>query len=337
MMKAILFCCLVAVFIGSAMAMIHIPDETRMMFSTWAQQHGKSYATADEAQRRLTIWAEHLNIVERHNALAAQGQSTYTMGMTKWADMTNAEYRQMLGGYKPRSARAVNATTYTPKPVKDLPDTVDWRDKGVVTGVKDQGQCGSCWSFSATGSMEGAHALSTGNLVALSEQNLIDCVQNGQYTCDTGGEMQDGFAWVIQNGGIESEDDYPYCTCSGNQCAFDQSKVAATFSNYQAVSQGDEGALQSATASQPGVSVAIDASQQSFQLYSGGVYNEPACSSTQLDHGVLVIGYGNYQGSDYWLVKNSWGDSWGLQGYIMMSRNQNNQCGIATDASFAIV
>jgi cathepsin L len=336
MMKADLFCLVVC--LGSSLAAVPVTDATRLVFTNWARAHGKTYKTAEEANRRLSIFAENLQKIDSHNALAAQGKSTYTLGATKWADLTNAEYRErVLGGYRSRGARAVNATTYVPKPVKDLPDTVDWRDKGVVTGVKDQGQCGSCWSFSATGSMEGAHALSTGNLVSLSEQNLIDCVQGGSYTCDTGGEMQDAFAWVIQNGGIESEDEYPYCTCSGNQCAFDQSQVVATFSNYQAVTQGDENALQSAAANQPGVSVAIDASNESFQLYSGGVYNEPACSSTQLDHGVLVIGYGNYDGSDYWLVKNSWGDSWGLQGYIMMSRNLDNQCGIATDASFPLV
>jgi len=336
MMKAVLIVC--AVFCLAAAVAVPVTEETRLLFSNWVRDNHKSY-TPVERDQRLQIFNANLEKVNRHNELAAQGKYTYTLGMTRWADMTNEEYRQRVsGGYRP-SVQPHNATLYTPKPVKDLPDSVDWRDKGVVTGVKDQGQCGSCWSFSATGSMEGAHALSTGQLIALSEQNLIDCVMNGQYTCDTGGEMQDGFAWVIQNGGIESEDEYPYCTCSGNQCAFDQSQVVATFSNYQAVTSGDENALQSAAANQPGVSVAIDASNESFQLYSGGVYNEPNCSSTQLDHGVLVIGYGtdSDSGSDYWLVKNSWGTSWGLEGYIMMSRNANNQCGIATDASFALV
>jgi len=148
--------------------------------------------------------------------------------------------------------------------------------------------------------------------------------------------MDAAFQYVISNGGLDTEDSYPYTTSGPNQCQYNSANSAETLSSFQDVSQGDEGALEQATNQQP-VSVAIDASQPSFQTYSGGVYNEPACSSTQLDHGVLVVGYGtDASGTDYWLVKNSWGTGWGMSGYIQMSRNNNNNCGIATSASYPI-
>ena len=315
-------------------ATISVPEETRLLFSNWAREHGKTYATSEEAESRLVIFHNNLNYINQHNALAAQGLKSYTLGTTRFADLTVDEYRKFLTY---RSALNSNANqTNLFRPTSDeVPASVDWREKGAVTGVKDQGQCGSCWSFSSTGSMEGVHAIATGNLVSLSEQNLIDCVKGGQYTCDTGGEMQDAFQYVISNGGIDTEASYPYCTCSGNQCQYNPGNSAATFSSFQVVQQGSESDLLNAAAGRP-VSVAIDASQQSFQLYSGGVYYEPACSSTQLDHGVLVVGYGTDNGQDYWLVKNSWGTGWGLSGYIEMARDRNNMCGIATDASFPV-
>jgi len=305
-------------------------------FEDWTRTNKKRYSSVSETVSRFEAFKANAAFVAQHNAEAKQGLHSFVVGLNRFADMTNDEYRVMLG-YQRSANRTSTGKPFRPTSVSDLPPTVDWRTKGIVTPVKDQGQCGSCWSFSATGSMEGAHALSTGNLVSLSEQNLVDCVNNGQDTCETGGEMTDAFQWVISNGGIEGESDYPYCACSGNGCQFDPSLVQATFSSYTSVSpQGDEGALQVAAAQQP-VSIAIDASAQSFQLYSGGVYNNPDCSSTDLDHGVLIVGYGNYQGSDYWLVKNSWSASWGMDGYIMMTRNENNQCGVATDASYPTV
>lgn len=333
-MKAVLILALVTLATVWAAPTV---EETRFAFNTWVKSQRKGYADVNEFNRRFAAFSENYAFVLKHNQEAAQGLHSYTLGLTKFADLTNAEYRSMLG-YRSsnRTTTGSSASRYIPQPVSTLPTDVDWRSKNVVTDVKDQGQCGSCWSFSATGSMEGAHALATGSLVALSEQNLIDCVQNGQYTCDTGGVMQDGFQWVIDNNGIEGESDYPYCTCSGNQCQFDSSLIRAKITGYKNVDQS-EAALQSAVATQPGVSIAIDASSQNFQLYSGGVFDYSACSSTQLDHGVLAVGYGTYNGKAYWLVKNSWSASWGMSGYIMMSRNKNNQCGVATDASFATV
>lgn len=187
----------------------------------------------------------------------------------------------------------------------EAPNSCDWRSKGVLTPIKNQGQCGSCWAFSAVGSMEGAHALATGKLVSLSEQELVDCVLDGADTCQTGGFQQQGYAYVIKAGGEESEADYPYTATSGNKCAFTKSKVAATFSSWKNVTHGNETALQMAIIARPTVAVAIDASSFWFQLYSGGVYNDASCHNKvdQLDHGVLVVGYGVDGGKDYWLVK----------------------------------
>ena len=213
-----------------------------------------------------------------------------------------------------------------------VPDSWNWATKGAVTPIKDQGQCGSCWSFSTTGSVEGCTFIATGKLVSLSEQDLVDCsTAQGDQGCD-GGLMDDAFQYIIQNKGIDTESCYPY-TAEDGTCHYSKSCCGATITGYTDVTSGDEKALLEAVYKTP-VSIAIDASQSSFQFYSGGVYSDSGCSSQQLDHGVLAVGYGSTGGSDYWIVKNSWGSSWGLSGYIWMARNDNNMCGVATMPSY---
>jgi len=252
----------------------------------------------------------------------------FTVALNEFSDLTGQEFKAIYNGLN-----ITKSYTLVQEPRITAPATQDWRQRGAVTGVKNQGQCGSCWSFSTTGSTEGAYFLATGKLVSLSEQNLVDCsVPQGNQGCN-GGLMDQAFQYIISNNGIDTEASYPYTATGPNQCQFNRANVGATIKSFTDVTSGSEAALMNAVGNAP-VSVAIDASHESFQLYSSGVYNEPACSSTQLDHGVLAVGYNSQNGQNYWIVKNSWGASWGQQGYIWMTKDGGNQCGIATAASY---
>ena len=215
-------------------------------------------------------------------------------------------------------------------------DAIDWREKGAVTAVKDQKQCGSCWAFSATGAIEGQHFLKTHQLISLSEKDLIDC--SGSYGNDgcNGGDASIAFNFTRYNGGIDTEASYPYKAANGD-CHFLANSTGANVTGYVKIPSGNESSLLEAVTSVGLISVSIDASHDSFHLYSSGVYYEPLCSTSMLDHAVLVVGYGTESGTDYWLVKNSWGEDWGLSGYIKMARNKNNNCGIATGAVYPTV
>ncbi|XP_076834878.1 cathepsin L.1 [Brachyhypopomus gauderio] len=321
----------------SSAASVSLED---LEFHAWKLKFGKSYGSMEEESMRKTTWLTNRKLVLVHNMLADQGIKSYRLGMTYFADMDNQEYRRAvfmgcLGTFNRTKARS--ATTFLRQAVGAvLPDTVDWRDKGYVTDVKDQKQCGSCWAFSATGSLEGQTFRKTGKLVSLSEQQLVDCSGDyGNMGCG-GGLMDQAFDYIKANKGIDTEDSYPYEATDGD-CRFKPDSVAATCTGYVDITSGDEDALQEAVATIGPVSVAIDAGHSSFQLYQSGVYDEPDCSSSDLDHGVLAIGYGTDNGQDYWLVKNSWGLDWGHDGYIMMSRNKHNQCGIATASSYPLV
>lgn len=308
-------------------------------WALYKEKHGKQYTDSDEEMRRRIAWEDNLKIIDAHNKLYEQGLKRYKLGANRYADLTNEEFRATVLMPKrdmTQRDRPLNLGHFGENPTVSAPTSVDWRKKGYVTPVKDQGQCGSCWSFSTTGSVEGQHFKATGKLVSLSEQNLMDCsVPEGNQGCD-GGLMDQAFEYIIKNKGVDTEAFYPYEAQDG-KCRFSRTKVGATISSYKDIPSGDEDSLTAAVASVGPISVAIDASQNSFQLYDSGVYDEPACSSTQLDHGVLAVGYGTSSGSDYYIVKNSWGGSWGMSGYIWMSRNKDNQCGIATAASYPIV
>lgn len=263
--------------------------------------------------------------------------------------MLHSEFVRTLNGFNRSASLSENSVYKTfvkiEEPVTfiapanvELPTSVDWRTKGAVTPVKDQGHCGSCWSFSATGALEGQHFRKTGKLVSLSEQNLVDCSGSyGNNGCN-GGLMDNAFQYIKENGGIDTEKSYPY-EAIDDTCHFKKETVGATDKGFTDIPQGDEEAMKQAVATIGPVSVAIDASHESFQFYSSGVYVEPQCDSEQLDHGVLVVGYGTDEASnqDYWIVKNSWGTSWGDQGYIKMARNMKNHCGIATASSYPLV
>ncbi|KAF1439468.1 Cathepsin S, partial [Pygoscelis papua] len=244
---------------------------------------------------------------------------------------TSEEVAALLTGLNvaPRPNRT---STYRPQPGGKVPDTVDWREKGCVTDVKNQGACGSCWAFSAVGALEAQVKLKTGKLVSLSAQNLVDCTRSyGNNGCG-GGWRTKAFQYIIDNRGIDSDDSYPY-TAQDGTCRYNPTARAATCSRYVELPHGDEAALKDAVANVGPISVSIDASQPTFFLYKAGIYHDPSCSQ-KVNHAVLVIGYGSSDGEDYWLVKNSWGAHFGEQGYIRMARNRGNHCGIASYGAY---
>ncbi|KAI5102732.1 cathepsin L.1 precursor [Silurus meridionalis] len=332
----------VLLVIGSLVALAHAASISLedLEFHAWKLKYGKVYKSIEEESWRKSTWLENRKLVLVHNLLADQGIKSYRLGMTYFADMSNQEYRQSVFKGCLRSFNGTkrhSAATFLRQAVgASLPDTVDWREKGYVTDVKNQKQCGSCWAFSATGALEGQTFRKTGQLVELSEQQLVDCSGNfGNMGC-SGGWMDQAFEYVKANKGLDTENSYPYEARDG-VCRYNPSTVGATCSGYVDIMSGNENALQEALATIGPISVAIDAGHSSFQLYHSGVYSEPECSSTSLDHGVLAVGYGTEDGQDFWLVKNSWGLEWGDGGYIKMSRNKYNQCGIATQASYPLV
>jgi len=318
-----------------------IPSEEELA-SHWQKfkaEHGKNYGSAVEETHRMKIFKENAIKVAKHNGRFDAGEVTFKVGINKYADLLSHEVAERLNGFRPSMVKKGVRPVHNVSAVRDdepFPwpwnKKVDWRSKGYVTDVKDQGQCGSCWAFSTTGSVEGQLFKKTKKLVSISEQNLVDCSTENS-GCD-GGLMDSAFQYIMSNGGIDSESSYPYSGYDG-VCSYTKDNSVGTITGFVDVKEGSEKDLADAVKKIGPVSVAIDASQWSFQLYESGIYYEPSCSSTELDHGVLAVGYGSDgRNKDFWIVKNSWGTSWGEKGYIRMARNKNNNCGIASKASY---
>ena len=292
-------------------------------FINWMTEHNVKPENGQRFVQMLENFANNDDVIEETNAK----NLSYKLGHNKYSHMDLNEWREhvRLGLGFPTHTPAANLHS-APADKSSIPSAVDWRESGAVTPVKDQGNCGSCWSFSTTGAMEGANKIKTGTLVSLSEQNFVDCDDNGDHGC-FGGLMDNAFEWAQGNGGVCSEEAYPYNAKKGDCNTSCGTKYAAPKS-YTDVAKNDEDALMSAIAQQP-VSVAIEADEKTFQLYKSGVLT--AECGTNLDHGVLAVGYGTDNGVNYWTVKNSWGDSWGENGYIRLSRDvsqRGGQCGI---------
>ncbi|XP_068943858.1 procathepsin L-like isoform X2 [Petaurus breviceps papuanus] len=292
------YLCLACLCLGIAAATPQLDPTLDAKWDQWKSQHRRTYGGNEDTWRRAT-WEKNLRKIEMHNV----------------------EYRAGTLFHKPLFVT--------------VPQSVDWREEGYVTPVKNQGNCLSCWAFSATGALEGQWFRKMGKLVSLSEQNLVDCsLDEGNIGC-RGGFMTNAFEYVMKNEGIDTEESYPYEGKEGN-CRYEPENSGANVTRYVEIPSGEESALTEAVAIAGPVSVAVDASHSSFQFYRGGVYYEPNCDSEFLDHGMLVVGYGvdEESGEKYWIVKNSMGEDWGNSGYILMARDKNNHCGIATDASY---
>jgi hypothetical protein len=295
-------------------------------FVSWMQKYDKSYAP-EEFFYRYNTFKTNYDFVEKHNS----ANYTWTVEMNKFADLSSAEFKNIYLGYKPELRRDERKVTLDDLRVGAYPDgDLDWVAKGAVTGIKDQGQCGSCWSFSTTGAVEGIVQIKHGQLTPLSEQELMDCSYSyGNLACN-GGLMDNAFKYVMANG-LCTEAAYPYTAKSSLDCKASSCSASANskITGYTDV-KSTETNLGAAVDMQP-ISVAIEADQSGFQLYKTGVFC--GVCGTNLDHGVLAVGYGTDSGSDYWKVKNSWGTSWGEQGYIRMCRNKN-ECGISSEPSY---
>lgn len=321
----------------------HEFNRDALNFIDWRHKYGVVYDSPEEHRWRFDIWRDNAKLVREHNSM----DKGFHLELNYFSDQL-----WPLNCNSMRNERIENTEFNLPAYTDDLddtlcfddfcfdqdsiPDSVDWRDKNVVTEIKNQGQCGSCWSFSTTGSIESQHAIKTGHLVSLSESQIVDCDTNGTDMGCNGGLMDSAFQYIIKTGGLETEQDYPYVP-EDDPCTFNASKVAVKISGFKDIVGGEDG-LKAAVAKIGPISVAIDASGYDFQLYKKGVYYNPDCSQTMLDHAVLAVGYGTTEnGTDYWIVKNSWGENWGMKGYIYMARNRNNSCGIATAASYPLL
>ncbi|KAL7631753.1 UNVERIFIED_CONTAM: hypothetical protein RMT77_017934 [Armadillidium vulgare] len=323
------FCLLFVVVLLWASALSTVDQD----WKDYKIKYNKEYSPEEEIKRHK-IFNENKLMIEEHNK-KFKGEVTFTMIINKFSDML-LEETSYLRGYKPSKDPPKGGLLYMVDDDATFPDSVDWREKGYVTPVKDQGDCGSCWAFSATGALEGQNFKKTGKLVSLSEQNFIDCMDDRDYDCDGcwGGLTTSCFLYTKENNGTDSEESYPYLAKDGDHCGFSPQNIGGTCSRYRYAVKGTERELLAATATVGPISVAIDAHSLSFQQYSQGVYYNPTCDPDLHNHAVLVTGYGTYNGEEYWMVKNSWGTEWGDNGYIMMARNRSNNCGIASEFSF---
>ncbi|XP_060703236.1 digestive cysteine proteinase 2-like isoform X1 [Hemiscyllium ocellatum] len=307
-------------------------EQAHRLFQHYKETFNRDYETDDEEHDlRRTTFTHNVRYIHSMN----RANLTYKLEVNHLADRTVAETAAMRGRLK-RTLQDIGQPFPTDQYISIVvPLSVDWRLYGAVTPVKDQAVCGSCWSFAATGAIEGALYLKTGNLVPLSQQMLMDCTWGfGNRGCDGGLEWQT-FEWIMKHGGIADAESYGSYMGQNGFCHYNQSTLIAKLKSYTGVTSGDTAALKMAIFKNGPVAVGIDVEPKSFLFYSSGVYYEPNCGNDlkDLNHAVLAVGFGTLAGQPYWLIKNSWSTYWGNDGYILMSMKDNN-CGVATDAFY---
>lgn len=325
---------LCAVLLLTIVTVVQSSPDLDQEWGDWKTKHQKMYNNQSEVFYRRTMWQKSRDLVTRHNLEASAGTHSFTLDLNHLADMTEEEVNERLNGLKAEETfSSLNWTSREGNNVTTIPQSIDWREEGMVSPVQNQGLCGSCWAFSAVGALEGQMKRRTGVLVALSPQNLLDCSSSeGNHGC-RGGYISKSYNYITRNGGIDSEKYYPYEHKVG-KCRYSVKGRAGYCSGSHILARGDEKSLQSVVSTVGPIAVGINAMLRSFHLYRGGVYNPAGCNPKITNHAVLIVGYGSDRGQDYWLVKNSWGTAWGEGGFIRMARNKKNLCGIANFAVY---
>jgi len=301
-------------------------------FDQFRSVYGKVYGSEEETARRAAIFQQNLAEIDQINS----ANLSWTAGVNEWSDLSWSEFQVARKLLAPQDCSAtVGNHKMRGLPTNDDPSK-DWRDAKVVTDVKNQGSCGSCWTFSSTGAIESAHAIKTGSLLYLSEQQLVDCADAFDNHGCNGGLPSHAFNYVHYYGGIQGEDTYPYVG-KDLPCASDISRVIATVAGEVNFTEGSETELMDAVTNVGPVAIAFQVASD-FSHYTSGVYTSTICKSgaMNVNHAVLAVGYGTDKSVQYWTVKNSWGKSWGESGYFRIVRNKN-MCGLATCASYPIV